>query len=267
MTTLVVTDLDGTLWDSTLVCHPETLAAVHELIEREDVELLVATGRRRTSARTAFAANGFVLPAVLLNGSIGFDFETESIFHQVTFAVDALDQVLERLQSFDLAPVAYLSDTRALVVEGATTSVKHLDALGEDLFWSSFSELASRSDVLGMSMLGIEESRVQPAFRDLTDLAGVEAAAYADHLYPPFSFMLAPENVTKEAGINAYCAHAGIAPDRIIALGDGGNDLEMLAMADIALAVEGCDPRALALADGLIERPQGGGWAAVLNYL
>ena len=267
MTTLVVTDLDGTVWDSTLNCHPRTLAAVHELIEREDVELMAATGRRRNSVRGVYAKNGFALPSVLLNGAVGYDFSTESLFHEITFETAALTKVLDCLQQVDLAPIAYLSDTRAVAVEGVTTSVKHLDSLSQDLVWSSFHDLALRTDVLGMSMLGIDFELAQPGLRQLTELAGVKVAAYVDHLYPPYSLMLAPENVTKEVGIKAYLEHASISPDRIIALGDGGNDLEMLAMADIALAVTGGDDRAIDLADHVIDSPERGGWAAVLDYI
>ncbi len=267
MTTLVVTDLDGTVWDSTLRCHPSTRDAIEELARRDDVVLLVATGRRRTSARRGFDLNGFLLPSVLLNGAIGFDFDTDSIFHQVSFGPEALERVLDVLQSFELAPVAYLSDTRVLAVEGVTTGVRHLESVGADLHWSSFDELASRSDVLGMSMLGVEQSLLTPAFEALGGILGVEAAAFADHLYTPYSLMMAPENVTKALGITAYCEHVGFVPDRVIALGDGGNDLEMLAMADVAIAVRGGDSRALALADHVIERPESGGWATVLDHL
>ena len=267
MTTLVVTDLDGTVWDRSLHAHPRTREAIAEVQARDDIQLLVATGRRRNSARRDFKANGFIAPAVLLNGAVGFDFEADDLFHQVSFGTEALERTLQGLQSFDLAPVAYLSDTRALVVEGVTTSVAHLDSLGTDLHWATFEDVAPRTDVLGMSMLGVDENVLAPAFEALRDVPGIEAAAYADHLYPPFSMMLAPENVTKAVGVRAYCDHTGLAPDRIIALGDGGNDLEMLAMADLALAVEGADERAIALADQIIERPEHGGWATVLDYL
>lgn len=265
--TLVVTDLDGTVWDGTLACHRDTLDAIHVLLDRDDVELLVATGRRRNSARRAFDANGILLPSVLLNGAIGYDFAQEHIFHQATFSPADLTRIMSRLGEHQLGPVAYLTDTRAMVVEGVTTSVNHLDSLGDDLTWITVEDLVVRSDVLGMSMLGIEQATAEPAMEALHPVDGVEVAAYADHLYPPFSLMLAPEGVTKEVGIRAYLDYADITPERIIAIGDGGNDLEMLAMADVALAIEDSEPRAVAAADHLIGHPSVGGWAAVLDYV
>jgi len=267
MTTLVVTDLDGTLWDHELRCHRATRAAIDELVSRGDVELLAATGRRRNSARRAYEMNGFTLPSVLLNGAVGFDFSADAIFHQVTFAAADLRQTLDVLADFGLAPVGYLTDTRVFAIPGVTTGAKHLHSLGDDLHWSTLEELAVRADVLGMSMLGIEVAAVEPALGALGVLAGVQVAAYGDHVYPPYSLMLAPANVTKEVGIRAYMAHAGIVPDQIIAVGDGGNDLEMLAMADVALAVVGGDQRALDLADHFIERPEDGGWTKVLDFV
>ena len=67
--TLIVTDLDGTLWHGREICHEATLAAVAEL-DAMGVPVLVATGRRLGSARKGFDANGLSLPAVLLNGAI-----------------------------------------------------------------------------------------------------------------------------------------------------------------------------------------------------
>lgn len=267
MTTLVVTDLDGTLWDNTLRCHPDTIAAVNVLLERDDVELLVATGRRRNSARRGMHANGIELPAVLLNGAIGFDFGAETIFHQSTFDPAALGTVAQVLSSHDLAPIAYLSDTRALAIEGVTTSEKHLGTLEADLHWATYDDLVDRTDVLGMSMLGIDWDLVNPALPALQALPGLEVAAFGDHLYPPCSVMLAPDGIDKTVGIRAYLDYTGLQPSRIIALGDAGNDLQMMAMADFAIAVDNGDPRVIELADTTIRPPQHGGWAAVIGYL
>lgn len=64
---LVVTDLDGTLWDAGERIHSRTLAALHEL-EARGVPLLVATGRRPRSAAQVLAREGLRPPAVLLDG-------------------------------------------------------------------------------------------------------------------------------------------------------------------------------------------------------
>jgi len=265
--TLVVTDLDGSLWDNSLVCHRDVRSAVIEVQGRDDVVLLAATGRRRNSARLAFGLNDIVMPAVLLNGATGYDFTREEIFHTVSWQPADLAHVLEVLASFQVGPVAYLVDGRAMVVEDVTTSVKHLDSLGDDLVWVTLDELSTRDDVMGLSMLGVEHGEVSGPLEALRDDPIAEVAGYGDHLYPPFSFMVAPPGITKVAGIKAYLDARELVPDRVIAVGDGGNDLAMLEWAHTAIAVETGVAEAKALADVIIPGPADRGWAEVLALI
>lgn len=264
---LVVTDLDGTLWDNTLACHPETRAAVVELQARNDVAVIAATGRRPNSARRAFAHNAIAMPAVLLNGAIGFDFIIEEQFHSIAFANDDLRHVLRVLGGHGVAPVAYLADHRAVAVEGVTTSVRHLETLEGDLVWWSVEELAERDDVLGLSMLGIEIAAVEAAMQDLIDHPASQTTGFSDHLYPPFSLMIAPPAITKQRGIDAYRAARGIEPSVVVAVGDAGNDVPMLEAADVAVVVAGAVEAVRAHADHEIAGPAEGGWAALVELI
>ncbi|MEM7093985.1 MAG: HAD hydrolase family protein [Actinomycetota bacterium] len=266
--TLVVTDLDGTVWDNTLRCHPATVEAIAELHRRDDVELIAATGRRRNSARRAFDANGIVMPAVLLNGAVGYDFVIEELFHMVTFTADALERTLGILGSHGIAPVAYLADTTAVALEDVTTSTRHLDTLDGDLVWWTLDELATRDDVLGLSMLGVDRDFLAPAHAELAGYDDTEVHLFVDHLYPPGSLMIAPADVDKRRGIQAWIDHRGDTPPaRILGIGDAGNDLPMLELADIPVAVATAFPEVMAIAEHVIGPPAEGGWADVLDLL
>lgn len=266
-TTVIVTDLDGTVWDNSLLAHPDTLAAIAHVQSLDDVGLLVATGRRRNSARRAFEANGIAAPAVLLNGAIGFDFVAEELFHSITFDTEGLARVLGVLAAHGVAPVAYLSDTTAVAVEGVTTSAHHLGTLEGDLVWWTLDELAARSDVLGLSMLGVERELLVPAHEALTGDAHAVSNLFGDALYPPASMMVAPPGVDKQRGIETWFAHAGWRPQRVIAMGDAGNDIAMLEAADIAVAIRTASADVRDLAHHEISPPAEGGWAEVLDLL
>lgn len=264
--TLVVTDLDGTLWGNSLTCHVSTIAALNTL-RNWKIPVLVATGRRASSARAGLRQNGLTYPAVLLNGAIGIDYPLDGhVFHRHLFDTDTAQVVLDELAAVGLAPSIYTADGLVAISDGATTSQRHLDTIGDDRIEIPPRTVPSNG-VLGFSMLGMERDVLVPAANRLAALAAGAASFYQDHLYGAWSMMIQPPNVSKWLGIRAYLDHSGLRPKRIIAIGDAGNDLEMLEAADVAVSIEGGDPDALALADEILPHPDDGGWAGILDLL
>ncbi|OFI39157.1 hypothetical protein BIU82_15770 [Arthrobacter sp. SW1] len=73
--------------------------------------------------------------------------------------------------------------------------------------------------------------------------------------------------ISKADGVAAVIAHLGMPREHTIAVGDGENDLEMLAFAGVAVAIEGASPELLALADRTAAPPAKEGLVAVFEEL
>ena len=259
-----MTDLDGTLWDAEERIHQRTLRALHELDDR-GMPLLVATGRRPRSAAHGLAREGLAPPAVLLDGSVGRDLSTGHTFHQAAFSAADAVAVLEAFNAMSLSPCVYVNRTEADVVLSArpSTSARHLQMLGS---WAARDDLwrvVETEDILAVGLAGVQRSlleRIAPA------LSGrAEAAVTDDHLLGGATLIARPQGISKWQGVLAYCALAGLDADRVLALGDGENDIELLTGAAVACVVsDGCDA-ARSLADHIIDPAADGGWAAVLD--
>ncbi|MGB5756245.1 MAG: HAD hydrolase family protein [Acidimicrobiales bacterium] len=263
--TLVITDLDGSFWGAALRCHPSTLAAVGEL-RSAGIPLLVATGRREGSTKRGLAGNGLSLPAVLLNGALGVDLPTATRFHAHPFAPEAAQQVIESLAEVGLSPVIYTDDGLVRSAPDVTTHADHLGGFGDDHRAVPPSTTAGRASILSFSMLGMERAVLEPAVAALADVAA-DVLLYEDHLYRAWSIHIQPPAITKWDGIRAYLRYADLRPDRIVAIGDAVNDLEMLANADLSIGVAGGQAEVLAAVDLVIPHPDDGGWRSVLDHL
>jgi Cof subfamily protein (haloacid dehalogenase superfamily) len=73
--------------------------------------------------------------------------------------------------------------------------------------------------------------------------------------------------ISKADGVAAAIAHLGIAREHTIAVGDGANDLEMIAYAGIGIAIEGSIPELLAIADRTAAPPHQEGLVAAFAQL
>ncbi len=76
-----------------------------------------------------------------------------------------------------------------------------------------------------------------------------------------------PNGLSKWNGVLAYCELAGIDPNRVLAIGDGANDREILTNASVALVPEDAHEDALGAAHHVVPSPAVGGWAAILDHV
>lgn len=266
---LVVTDLDGTLWHTDDHVPDPVLAAWAEL-ERRGVPILVATGRRLASTRDPLARVGLTPPAVVLNGALGVHLASGERFHRAPFpSPDAL-AVVDAFASVGLSPVVYVDHPRFDVFLGSDpdTHPGHVAALGDTAgrTGDDLRSTVAAEAVLGFSMIGVPFSSAEAAFAAVSPLAEVHLDRSID--WPgTASLTVAPRDQSKWDGVLAYCAQHGLDPTRVLALGDGPNDVELLTGAAVRLVPEVAHPDALDLATEVIPAAAEGGWAAVLDHV
>lgn len=267
---LVVTDLDGTLWDHNVDVHTATRAAL-DTLTAEGVPVLAATGRRKVSTLRGFAQSGLTFPSITVNGAYGFlpatSTAAEHEFHRHPFAIDTGLQVLDLYRRFGHLPVAYNANDTAHLSPETTTSKRHAESFRDEAIHACPDDAARLGGVVGFGLIGVDSNEgldeLGVALREI----GVQTDPYRESIYGGWSMSAQPPGVTKWLGVQRYCEFIGLDQPRVLALGDGSNDIELLDGADIALSIDGGDPEALATADRTIPRPEEGGWAAVLEYL
>jgi hypothetical protein len=263
---LVVTDLDGTLSDAAERIHPASARAIRDL-EVRGIPVLVATGRRLRMAWAVLESGGLAGPAVVLDGAIGLDLRDGRVFHQVAFPAPAASRVLEVFDAAGLSPCVYVDRQGVDLVVGRHPST-HPDHLARARPWVATDDLArvvEAEPVYAFAVVGRPVSLLEPVLATIGPAGS--ASIVHDLIYGGSTIQVRPPGISKWSGVLAYCAEQGIDPGRILAVGDGANDLELLDGAAVACAVATATPAVLARADHIVGPPASGGWADVLNLV
>jgi hydroxymethylpyrimidine pyrophosphatase-like HAD family hydrolase len=264
---LVVTDLDGTLWHTDDHVHVDVVAALQEL-DRRGVPCLVATGRRVTSTRVPLARIGVAPPAVVLNGALGLDLATGERFHRAPFPTEQAVPALAAFRSVGLDPVVYVDhpDVEVFLGPVPATNPQHVLDLGTTAATDDLARVVAEEAVLGFSMIGVPHADGVAAHDALGDAVEVHLDRSLDYAGMA-SLTVAPLGQSKWDGVLAFCASRGLRSDRVLAVADGPNDLELLTHAAVSAVPAVAHPAALERADHVIPAAADGGWAAVLALL
>ena len=229
--------------------------------------MLVATGRRPRSAAEGLAREGLALPAVFLDGGIGIDLQSGERFHRAPFPAGDAATVVKVFEQHGVSPCLYVDRPDADVVVGPNpgTRPEHLASIGPWLAREDLDDVIGREPVLAIGVVGYDAGQLRSIEAEIAGAA--EAAVVRDIFFGDATLIARPRGISKWQGVTAYCAWAGFDERRVLAIGDGENDIELLTGAKVACVVsDGCDA-ALALADHVFEPAASGGWSAVLDLV
>lgn len=258
---LVVTDLDGTLWDRDGRIEPATLEALEALGGR-GITVLAATARRRRSTAERFDAYGLTLPMVLLDGSLGWDPAGGSWFHRRSFGAGDAAYVLAEFDRAGVEPCVNVGDGRDVVVGPCPSShPDNLAYLATFCAYGDLPEVVATSEVLSFQVYGVAHGSIAPLASAVNASGRAVATVHTDIGHGGHACTVRPAGVDKWSGVLSYCAAAGIDPRRTVAIGDGENDVEMLVRAGWSFAPASASPAARAAATEIVAPTGHGGWA------
>ena len=243
------------------------LAALREL-ERRGVPLLVATGRRLASTRAPLAAIGLAPAAVVLNGALGVELATGERFHRAAYPTAEAVAVLDAVPIGGPRPgrVRRPSAVRRVPVPHPSTNPAHVAALGDTAGVDDLARVVAEEVVLGFGMIGVPHADGVAAKEAVGDLAevhldrSIDFGGYA-------SLTVAPRGPVEVGWRPRVLRRRGLRSDRVLAVADGPNDLELLANAAVSAVPIVAHPAALERADHVIASAADGGWADILALL
>jgi len=226
---LLVSDMDGTLLDSSSRLSAENKAALERFVAGGGL-FTVATGRMEKSVIRYLKDLPVNMPAIVYNGAAIYDFKSERMLWQLHLLPDVIEPVKKVIGRFpEVGVVLYRSGETYFVQENKYT-YEH---------WSRENLKPVITDVdevpqPWLKVLLTWDPHRLPEVEEF--LKGFEARFSQVYSEPQF-LELINRDATKGNALMRLIQMYGLDNVRVIAMGDNLNDMELIRQADIGVAV------------------------------
>jgi len=249
---LIALDLDGTLlydFDSL----DESVCAFMKALQKEGHRIVIATGRPFRSSRFVYDRFGLDTPIINYNGGL-ITHPRDPSFPVVNYTlrkeviIDIFDHNIEHIRNAfsEVRDTIYLYREEAAIeplLHRTADSAVHIGPLHDIL----------TQDPNGFIIIG-KQGCGQAIERYVKDHYAGSVLARVWNLsgeYDSIVEVYTPES-NKGKGLAYVAAWLGFPQNRILAIGDGHNDIEMLDYAGIGVAMKGSHPDLLMVADRIL---------------
>ncbi|MFF5185737.1 HAD family hydrolase [Streptomyces sp. NPDC000345] len=261
-TTVVATDLDGTLLRSDLTVSAYTQAVLRRL-DQAGIRHVIVTGRPASDCGPVFRSLCYRGLAVCGQGAQVYDVDRDVLLSHTELDRDAAQAVvarlIDRVGPLRLAVVTSAPRGEFVITPGFSRGdERQLSpfrlATDEDLWSRPVDKVLLRHEALSDGELTAEA------------LAHCGPGLTVVHAGPGIVELL-PSGFDKATGLSQVCAVLGATPPEVVAFGDMPNDIPMLKWAGHAVAMANGEPEVKAVADEIAPSNDDDGVAVVLDRL
>jgi len=259
---LLVCDLDGTLIDEKGTLDPALVAAFHRAASR-GLLISLATGRMPQTADRYRDELAITAPMIFYNGALIRDPVSGQNLLSLVLPRGVLARAYEVFARAPVDPLFY-RDERLYCLELSLPIRGFCDEEGlrANVIPDPARFLAQGAFVKGLFM---GHPDVLPVLRqELDDIVGAEARLVRSHRR---YLELLPANASKGHALAALAQHVGVPLERVVAVGDQENDLEMIRAAGAGVAMPRAPESIRVAADRVAPSPDDGGLLALFREL
>ncbi|NCC87914.1 MAG: HAD-IIB family hydrolase [Clostridia bacterium] len=256
MSTLYITDLDGTLLNPDICVSQKSAEILNMLIDKGMI-FSVATARSQASVSGLLDNVDIKLPIVLLNGVFIYDVKNKKNLYNYPLDNNAVAEILSVFLGASKSPFMYLlkDDGIDLVFTDLQLDIhktfyekrKHL--FDYRFYKTDSYDIPQGSQVVYFNLIDLY-SELLPIYEKLCKIPGVSCAFYEDNYSPHWFLEVYSNNASKSNGAimlkNIYKA------DKIVAFGDNHNDIIMFNSSDECYATSNAVDELKNVATGVI---------------
>lgn len=246
---LIVVDIDGTLLNSRHELSARTEAALRAAMAR-GVQVMLATGKTRASALGIIAQLGLATPGIFTQGLTVYNGDG-TLRSQTTLDPAIARRVITFAEDRGFDVVAYAGTQ--LLVRARTDGDAMLARYGEPAVQvvGPLQNILDSLPVNKVVLMNLSDVRRVRALRwQLTmQLDGTARMVQAN---VPQMVEVLPPGVSKGTALKALLRDLNLEPQHVLALGDGENDIEMVRLAGVGVAMGNAEAHLKAAADHVV---------------
>ncbi|MDR2457380.1 MAG: Cof-type HAD-IIB family hydrolase [Clostridiales Family XIII bacterium] len=275
MIKLFITDLDGTFLPPGALKLDDKVIAVLEKLNKKRIIFVVATGRALSTVPNVIRKNPFLSYIICSNGAKIFIAGDEKLIYKGTIAKSAVASVLSILRNPNIEIEVFVDD-----IPYVSKEFYYNNALfgRSERFLSYFKETRkpidnifdlvekSENNIENINLIFDNDKLKSETLKELLKIANKKNEFEVSQSLN-FNLEIGGKNVNKGEALKFVCKKENIDLKEVIASGDNINDLEMLEIAGISIAIENSPIIREVNSDYIVPEPEENGVINLLDKL
>lgn len=251
---LLALDMDGTtLKDDHQTLSPANRQAIERALEK-GIQIVIATGRVLDRLPKSVTEIHGLRYAITSNGAAVTDLHSRQTLHQEPLPAEDVMRVLDIVHNLSVYIQLYCNGRAYTESQSSIgTRMPHIPsprqtkmALSRVITVDNLRALLSEPNmsVEKINLPLVPPNQTERVAACLAQINGIEIASSSK-----YNFEITRAGVNKKTGLQWLCHHLQIAPEQVMAMGDSGNDYEMMKYAGFSVAPANADPAILKVSD------------------